>query len=96
MIALVLLLILVVLILLNTGRRQSCGCVGNCVCQGKGRWTVYGTNWCGWTTKQIDYMKKNGKNFDFIDCEKKQCNGIKSFPTLISPNGESITGYHEV
>jgi len=41
-------------------------------------------------------MKKNGKAFDFVDCEKQQCNGIKSFPTLKSSEGEMFSGYREV
>jgi len=48
------------------------------------------------TNKQLDYMKKNGKVYEFVDCEQKQCNGIKSFPTLVSPEGEKIDGYREV
>jgi hypothetical protein len=41
-------------------------------------------------------MKKSGKSYEFVDCEKEQCNGIKSFPTLVSPEGEKINGYMEV
>jgi hypothetical protein len=41
-------------------------------------------------------MKKNNKAYEFIDCEKEQCNGIKSFPTLVSSDGEHISGYREV
>ena len=26
----------------------------------EGGWTVYGTTWCGWTTKQLEYLKKKG------------------------------------
>jgi hypothetical protein len=25
-----------------------------------GKWTVFGTSWCGWTTKQLEYLKKKG------------------------------------
>jgi hypothetical protein len=108
MIAFIILMALVVITLYSTGRSGNlcgcgCGCVeGKCTCNGckceicKRKWIVYGTNWCGWTTKQIEYMKKNNKAFEFIDCEKGQCNGIKSFPTLMSPNGEKITGYREI
>ena len=31
------------------------------------QWTVYGTMGCGWTRKQLDYMKKNGKSHRFVD-----------------------------
>ena len=59
-------------------------------------WTVYGTMGCGWTRKQLDYMKKNGKPHRFVDCEKEGCSGMEAFPTLVSPNGEKIVGYSEV
>ena len=60
------------------------------------QWTVYGTMGCGWTRKQLDYMKKNGKPFKFVDCEKGGCSGMEAFPTLIAPNGEKIVGYSEI
>lgn len=41
-------------------------------------------------------MKNNGKAYEFINCENGQCNGIKSFPTLVSSDGEKFTGYREV
>lgn len=59
-------------------------------------WTVYGTMGCGWTRKQLDYMKKNGKPHRFVDCEKEGCSGMEAFPTLVSPNGEKIVGYSEI
>jgi hypothetical protein len=51
---------------------------------------------CGWTRKQLDYMKKNGKPFKFVDCDKEGCSGMEAFPTLVSPNGEQIIGYSEI
>lgn len=60
------------------------------------QWTVYGTMGCGWTRKQLDHMKKNGKSFKFVDCDKEGCSGMDAFPTLISPNGEKTVGYSEV
>jgi len=61
-----------------------------------GTWTVYGTTWCGWTTKQLEYLKKKGIDHKFVDCEKGKCDGIDAFPVMDSPNGERITGYKEV
>jgi hypothetical protein len=69
--------------------------VGASVSNGK-QWTVYGTMGCGWTRKQLDYMKKNGKSYRFVDCEKGGCSGMQAFPTLVSPNGEKIVGYSEI
>ncbi len=61
-----------------------------------GKWTVYGTMGCGWTRKQLYYMKKTGTPHTFIDCDKSGCGGIDAFPTLKSPNGKIIVGYTEV
>ena len=69
--------------------------VGASVSNGK-QWTDYGTMGCGWTRKQLDYMKKNGKPHRFVDCEKEGCSGMQAFPTLVSPNGEKIVGYSEI
>jgi hypothetical protein len=60
------------------------------------QWIVYGTMGCGWTRKQLDYMKKNGKPHRFVDCDKEGCSGMEAFPTLISPNGEKTVGYSEI
>lgn len=60
------------------------------------QWIVYGTMGCGWTRKQLDYMKKNGKPHRFVDCEKEGCSDMEAFPTLVSPNGEKIVGYSEI
>ena len=68
---------------------------GNKTPSGK-KWTVYGTKGCGWTVKQLDYMKKAGKPHVFVDCEKGGCDGMTAFPTLKGPNGEKIVGYNEV
>ena len=62
----------------------------------KGSWTVFGTTWCGWTTKQLDYLKKKGIEHKFVDCEKGKCDGVKAFPVMESPTGERITGYKEI
>jgi len=59
-------------------------------------WTVYGTNWCGWTKKQLTYLKNKGIPHKFIDCEKDNCDGIDAFPVMESSNGEKVTGYKEV
>tara|TARA_X000000368_G_scaffold132869_2_gene104222 strand:+ start:2479 stop:2769 length:291 start_codon:yes stop_codon:yes gene_type:complete len=59
-------------------------------------WTVYGTSWCGWTTKQLEYLKKKGIPHKFIDCEKDNCDGINAFPVMESSSGEKVKGYKEV
>ena len=80
-------------IFLNTGNSTK---VKKETDKSTGTWTVYGTTWCGWTTKQLEYMKKKGIEHKFVDCEKGKCDGIDAFPVIESPNGERITGYKEV
>lgn len=92
---LALLVLIDLLILSQTGKRRLDVTVSASVSNGE-QWTVYGTMGCGWTRKQLDYMKKNGKPFKFVDCEKEGCSGMEAFPTLVSPNGEQIVGYNEI
>jgi glutaredoxin len=83
------LLVLAVLLVLYTVKKQSPPSDGS-------EWTVYGTKNCGWTVKQLDYMKKNRKPYRFVDCDKEECSGMEAFPTLVSPNGEKIVGFSEI
>ena len=76
-------------IFLNTGKPKPQE-------QKEGSWTVFGTSWCGWTTKQLDYLKKKGIKHKFVDCEKGECDGIDSFPQMVHTNGEKIVGYKEI
>ena len=92
---LALLILIDLLILSQTGKRRLDVTVSASVSNGE-QWTVYGTMGCGWTRKQLDYMKKNGKSFKFVDCDKEGCSGMEAFPTLVSPNGEKIVGYSEI
>jgi len=89
MLAFIILAIINVIIFTQTGVKAP-------VSNGDKKWTVYGTMGCGWTRKQLDYMKKNGKSHDFVDCDKEACKGMKAFPTLKSPIGEETVGYSEV
>ena len=60
-------------------------------------WTIYGTMGCGWTRKQLDYMRRTGKPFVFVDCDKKECSSdIDAFPMLVSPEGVRHKGYKEI
>ena len=80
-------------IFLNTGKKVEIQKESD---KATGTWTVYGTTWCGWTTKQLEYLKKKGIDHKFVDCEKGKCDGIDAFPVMDSPNGERITGYKEI
>ena len=88
MLAFIILAIINVIIFTQTGAKTP-------VENGK-KWTVYGTMGCGWTRKQLDYMKKNGKAHTFVDCDKEECKGMKAFPTIKDPNGDETVGYKEI
>jgi len=92
---LALLILIDLLILSQTGKRRLDVTVSASVSIGE-QWTIYGTMGCGWTRKQLDYMKKNGKPFKFVDCEKEGCSDVEVFPTIIHPNGEKTVGYEEI
>ena len=62
----------------------------------KVEWTVYGTMWCGWTKKQLEYLKNKDIPHKFIDCEKGNCDGIEAFPVMKSSDGEEVVGYKEI
>ena len=87
MLAFIILGLIAIIVLLQTTKKSSTG---------GGGWTVFGTMGCGWTRKQLDYMKKNGKPHTFVDCDKGGCDGMDAFPTLKGPNGEKIVGYSEI
>jgi hypothetical protein len=61
------------------------------------KFTVYGTSWCGYTTKQREYLnKKYGKgSHTYVDCETGDCSGITAFPVTQTPSGEKIKGFNE-
>ena len=60
-------------------------------------YTVYGTDWCGYTTKQRDYLdEKYGSNsHKYVNCDKEDCKGIKSFPVTITPSGKKVMGFNK-
>ena len=59
-------------------------------------WSVYGTMGCGWTRKQLEYMKSKGVSHTFVDCDKDGCPGMDAFPTMVHKSGEKIIGFKEV
>jgi hypothetical protein len=58
-------------------------------------YTVYGTNWCGWTRKQLEYMESKKLQHKFVDCEKEKCEGMDGFPVTVTPTGERVVGFRE-
>jgi len=67
-------------IFLNTGKSTKVQKETN---KGTGAWTVYGTTWCGWTTKQLEYLKKKSIDHKFIDCEKANATELMHFQLWI-------------
>jgi hypothetical protein len=59
----------------------------------KGAWTVYGSEKCSWTRKQLDTMKTKGIDYTFVDCDSQKCDGITGFPTLKGDDGTVKVGY---
>jgi hypothetical protein len=56
-------------------------------------WTVYGTNGCSWTRKQLKHMKDNKISHTFINCDEKDCGNINAFPTLKDSSGKKTEGF---
>jgi hypothetical protein len=50
----------------------------------KGKPTLYGTDWCGYTTKQKQAFDKAQVLYDYVNCETSpdKCAGISSYPTV--------------
>jgi hypothetical protein len=63
---------------------------------GDAEWTVYGTNGCGWTRKQIAHLDKKGISYNYVECDKEDCGGISAFPTMKHSNGEVVVGFREL
>lgn len=63
----------------------------------KEKMTIYGSMQCPWTTKQIDYVKSKGMEYDFVECrdEPSKCPGIKSHPTTKMSDGTMVVGFKE-
>ena len=62
-----------------------------------GKATIYGTDWCGYTTRQKQAFADAGIPFDYVNCEKSpdQCQGIHGYPLVKNfPNpGDSWDGF---
>lgn len=80
------LIIINIFILMNLGGTDT----------GDKKWTIYGTMGCGWTRKQLEYMKKVGKPYIFVDCDKKDCGKMSAFPTIHDPDGKESVGFSEI
>jgi hypothetical protein len=61
-----------------------------------GMWTVYGSDGCGWTLKQIAVLDGKGIPYNYVNCDKDKaaCQGMTAFPTLVSPEGVKTVGFN--
>lgn len=59
---------------------------------------VYGTDWCGYTTKQRKHLdsKYGPGSHVYVNCEEHpdQCQGMKGFPVTKKSNGDMIVGFN--
>lgn len=62
----------------------------------EGKFIVYGTEWCGYTTKQRKHLddKYGAGSHEFVDCEKGDCPGIDAFPVTKTPSGDMVKGFN--
>ncbi len=65
-----------------------------------GKATIYGTDWCGFTTKQRKEFDDKHIDYDYIDCDKnkQQCAGISAFPVVKNFSSQNLEweGYRPV
>jgi len=61
-----------------------------------GLWTVYGSNSCGWTKKQLKHLDEKNIPYKFVDCDSEDCGQIAAFPTNVKPDGSRAVGFIEV
>jgi hypothetical protein len=62
----------------------------------EGSWTVYGTDGCGWTRKQLSHMDEEGISYEYLNCDEVSCDGVSAYPTLKSPSGEVTEGFKKL
>ena len=86
-------LVLIILILLNMVLSPSSKAPAVSGGGGGAQWTVYGTNGCGWTRKQLAVMDTKKVPYKFVDCDKEDCKGADAFPTLVDPSGTKTVGF---
>ena len=63
-------------------------------------WVIYGTDQCGWCTKQKEEFGDAFENITYINCmnERQKCSdaGVQGIPCWGSPNGTLHTGYRNL
>ena len=62
-----------------------------------GKFVVYGTEWCGYTTKQREHLdnKYGPGSHKFVDCDNDKCPpGVNAFPVTKTPDGGMVKGFN--
>lgn len=56
--------------------------------------TIYGTDWCGFTTKQKEAFDKAGIKYNYVNCEKNpgSCKDVTSYP-VVEHHGKRWVGF---
>jgi len=61
-----------------------------------GQLTVYGSDGCSWTKKQIAYLDKKGVDYQYINCDQGKCpDFVSGFPTM-DQDGKILVGFQEL
>ena len=89
-------LILIILYFVNGMLTKKTSAPAPAVVNGAKAWTVYGTNGCGWTRKQIEVMDAKSIPYVFVDCDSEDCKGASAFPTLVDPAGKKTVGFNNL
>lgn len=62
--------------------------------------TLYGTTWCGASTRARNFLEQHNIPFKYVDIDQdkdgeafvlKTNRGMRSVPTLLFPNGDTLT-----
>ncbi len=86
-------LVLIILFLLNDILTKSSSAPSQVT---TGKWTVFGTNDCGWTRKQLQLMDEKKIPYTFVNCDEEDCKGATAFPTLVDPSGKKLVGFNNL
>ena len=58
--------------------------------------TVYGSDSCGWTRKQLEYLDHKGIAYKYVRCDDGRCPSfVDGFPTL-DQDGKILVGFQKL
>lgn len=60
-----------------------------------GKLTVYGSDGCSWTKKQLAYLDAKGIEYQYVNCDHGLCpDFVDGFPTM-DQDGKILVGFQE-